>query len=412
MNFTSARRDVGIVAVCMGVSYVGDFLAETALTLNLQGHGASSVAVAALLLASMVPIVALAPVAGRIADRYSSRTILILVGAAQVTICVALAYSSATWLVIALMAVLAAGVAVTGPTLQALVPQMVGADRLPRAQATIQTVRGLGPLAGPALAGVLVGTYGPRLPLLVDAASFGAIVAAGLLLATVRRGGALRADPATGRVRGGWSLIRQDRLLFGVMLLVLAGIAAVTCDNVGEVYLIRQTLHSTATMYGALGAVWSAAALAGAWLLGRNAHSDRRLVHVLVAALAIIALVMLGFAAAPSVPWLVPIYVVGGVANGAVNFVTGLLLARRVDPDARGRVGATISATANAGTILGFATGGLALTALSPRPMFAASGILALVVIATLTPLVLRAAHGSHVTDEDHHPAEHAPAGA
>lgn len=390
MSFASGRRDVWIVAACTGISYAGDFLAETALVLTVQQRGGSGTVVAALLLASMVPLVALGPVAGRIVDRYSSRALLIGVGAAQVAVCTGLAFARASWLVIALVAVLAAGLAVTGPTLAALVPQMVDRDRLPRAQATVQTVRGLGILAGPALAGVLVGSYGQAVPLLADAASYLAVVAAGLLLATVRRGGAVPVDPGTGKVRGGFSLVAADRLLVGALVLVTAGITSLTCDNVGEVFLVRETLHGTATAYGLLGALWSVAALGGTWLLGRRTPGDRGLVGLLVVVLAVLGLVMLGLAGAPSVPWLIPVFVVGGVGNGALNLAIGVLLGRRVAPEARGRVGAVFTSVANAGTVAGYAGGGLLLSVLAPRTLFTASGLACLLVVAALAAPVLR----------------------
>lgn len=391
MSFESGRRDVWVVAACTGISYAGDFLAETALVLTVQQRGGSGMVVAALLLASMGPLVAMAPVAGRIVDRYSSRVLLIGVGAVQVAVCTGLAFARAPWLVIALVAVLAAGLAVTGPTLGALVPQMVGRDRLPRAQATVQMLRGLGILVGPALAGVLVGTYGQAVPLLADAASYLAVIAAGVLLATVRRGGAIPVDPDTGKVRGGFSLVRADRLLVGALVLVTAGITSLTCDNVAEVFLVRGTLHGTAIAYGLLGALWSVAALAGTGLLGRRTPGDRGLVGLLVVVLAVLGLVMLGFAGAPSVVWLIPVVVVGGLGNGALNLAVGVLLGRRVAPEARGRVGAAVTAVANTGTVAGYAGGGLLLSVLAPRTLFTASGLACLVVVTALAAPVLRA---------------------
>lgn len=244
--------------------------------------------------------------------------------------------------------------------------------------------------SGPALAGVLVGSYGQTVPLLADAASYLAVVAAGLLLATVRRGGAIAADPGTGRVRGGLSLIAADRLLFGALVLITAGITALTAANVGEVFLVRVSLHGTATEYGLLGALWSVAAIGGTWLLGRRTPGDRGLVGLLVAVLAVLGLVMLGMAGAPSVPWLVPVYVVGGLANGGLNLAIGVLLGRRVASQARGRVSGAFGAITNAGTVAGYTGAGLLLSVLAPRTLFAGSGLACLLVMAALTAPVLR----------------------
>src|SRR3954469_13458730 len=120
MSFTpdgSRWSDVYLAAAARGVSACGDFLAATALALALQQVGAGGMAVSGLLLAAALPLAVLAPVTGRIADRVDSRKLLIGVGAGQAAVCTALAFTGNRVLVIALVAVLASGLAVTQPTL-------------------------------------------------------------------------------------------------------------------------------------------------------------------------------------------------------------------------------------------------------------------------------------------------------
>lgn len=125
-------------------------------------------AVAVTYKAAVLPLVVLAPLTGRLADRVDSRTLLVGAGAGQAAICVALAYADGTALTIVLVALLACGLAVTQPTLAALLPEMVRPDDLPRATAVNQTAGSVGVLVGPALAGLLVGRFGTTVPLLVD----------------------------------------------------------------------------------------------------------------------------------------------------------------------------------------------------------------------------------------------------
>ena len=185
MSFASPR-DVYLAAGARGVSQLGDFLAATSLVLALQERGASSYAVAAVLAAAALPPVVLAPLAGRVVDRFDSRVILTSVGVAQAVCCALMAYVRSPWLLVVLAALLAAGLAFTTPTFSALLPDMAGRDGIGRAMAISQTAGSIGSLAGPALAGVLVGLYGLQVPLLIDAASFLAVVGAGLLLRTRR----------------------------------------------------------------------------------------------------------------------------------------------------------------------------------------------------------------------------------
>ena len=179
------------------VSSCGDFLAATALVLELQQRGAGGFAVAAVLIAAAAPPVLLVRWTGRLADRADSRFLLVATGLAQAAACVALAFVSGPAEIIALVAVLAAGLAVTQPCLSALLPSMVPAESLPRATALSQTAGSLGTMLAPALGGVLMGRFGLRVPLLADAGSYLAIAAAGRLIRTRR--GYIPRQPEPGR---------------------------------------------------------------------------------------------------------------------------------------------------------------------------------------------------------------------
>src|SRR6201991_1626661 len=182
MSFTSGGTrwsDVALIAGARGTSVLGDFLAATTLALVLQQRGHGGLAVSGLLIAASLPLALFAPVGGRLADRADSRTILILTGLAQAAICVWLAFVSDPVLIIALVAALAGGLALTQPTTSALLPSMAHPDDLPKASGLVQTAGMIGMLIAPALAGILVGQTGARLPLLLDAATYLALVVAG-----------------------------------------------------------------------------------------------------------------------------------------------------------------------------------------------------------------------------------------
>ncbi|WP_433828028.1 MFS transporter [Actinoplanes sp. CA-015351] len=147
----------------------------------------SFTSVSGLLLAASLPIAVLAPLTGRLVDRADSRTLLVLAGLAQAALCAALIFTTQPVLIIASVALLACGVAVTQPTFAALVPGMVREADLARASGLVQTAGQIGMLAAPALAGTLLGQAGPELPLTLAAASYLALVGIGLLIRT-RRG--------------------------------------------------------------------------------------------------------------------------------------------------------------------------------------------------------------------------------
>ena len=423
MSFTSVRpgaseggpsrwSDVGLAVAARAVSSCGDFLAATALLLTLQSRGAGGYAVAALLLSAALPPVLLVRWTGRLADRVDSRLLLIATGLAQAAICAAMAFTTGTAVLIGLAALLSCGFAVTQPVLGALLPAMVRREDLVRVGALGQTATSVGMLVAPALAGLLTGAFGVRVPLFVDAASYLALVVGAVLIRT-RRGGARTvaaeraADPASpGPV---WRL-RADPLLFTMTVMVAAAVAAVSAVNVADVFLVRVVLHSTATMYGLLTAVWTGATMIGGWLLARRNRGDAGISVAMLGALGLVCAAVLAMGLAPGLSWLVPVFLVGGIGNGVLNVAAGALLSRRTPAHARGRASARLGAVMNAASALGFLLGGVLLDVLPVRATVAAAGVFGLVVTGAAAVPMLRAAARERATAApDRQPAAATP---
>lgn len=391
MSFISSGwADVYLATAARAVSSCGDLLAATALVLELQARGMGGFAVAAVLIAAAVPPVLLVRWTGRLADRADSRLLLTVTGLAQAGVCLALAFASSAGEMIALVSVLATGLAVTQPCLSALVPSMVAASDLPRAVALGQTATSAGTMLAPALGGMLLGHFGLRVPLLVDAGSYLAIAGAGWLIRT-RRSARTAGTPQAGTARAdGWQL-RQDPLMWPAVVLIGTVVAAASLVNVAEVFFVRGTLHSTATVYGLLDTAWIGATTAGAWLLARRRPGDPALGVALLGALAFTCLSVALIAAAPGVGWLVPISVAGGLGNGGVNNAVGVLVGRRAPAAARGHAFAVLGAVASAATTLGYLAGGLLLALMPVRAAIASAGLAGLTVTAAFTLPVLHA---------------------
>ncbi|MET8039606.1 MFS transporter [Micromonospora sp. NPDC005215] len=414
MSFASDESrwsDVWLAATARGTTICGDFLAATALALALQGAGAGGLAVSGLLLAATLPLVVLAPLAGRLADRVDSRTLLVTIGLLQTVICALLAVVERPVLVVGLVTLLACGLAVTQPCLAALLPAMVRAADLPRASAISQTAVSLGALGGPVLAGLLVGQFGTRVPLLLDAVTYLALVVAGLLLRT-RRGGrrpagapgqtgpagapgqtgpAGAANPAGTAVA--WRL-RRDPLMLLMVVSTAVVIAAIGGINVIEVFFIRETLDGSATTFGLVTAAWMAGMLPGAWFAARVANrldDDGALVRGVLATLGVCSLMVLLASTVPVAVLLVPLWLVGGAANGGQNVFANLLTTRRVPEAVRARAYASYGAAVQGGSMVGFLSGGALLTAVAPRPLIAGAGVVGLLVVLLFVPVAASA---------------------
>lgn len=381
--------DVYLAAGARGVSACGDFLAATALALAFQQAGAGGVAVSGLLLAAALPLAVLAPVTGRIADRVDSRKLLIVAGVGQSAVCAALAFAEHPVVIIALVALLACGLAVTQPTLAALLPAMVRREDLAKASGINQTAGLIGMLIAPALAGVLVGQFGVRVPLLLDAVTYLSLVVAGLLIRT-RRSPA--AQPATA-VTVPWRL-RDDRLvavMVGAIAAVVAGVGAI---NVIEVFFIRETLGASTTVFGLVSATWTGGMLLGAVLfgrLGRRWTHAGRLVQISLLLAGATCVVVLAGAGVWHALLLVPLWFVGGICNGGINVFTNVVMAERVPAAARGRAFAAMGAAIQGAGMVGYLIGGPLVDHFAPRPLVAAAGIAGLVAVAVCLPVVRRA---------------------
>ncbi|MBG0565290.1 MFS transporter [Actinoplanes aureus] len=386
MSFTSAESrwaDVRLAAAGRAISVCGDLLAATTLALVLQQSGHGGFAVSGLLVAASLPITLLAAPAGRLVDRADSRTLLVVVGLAQAAVCLALAFVTQPVLIVALVALLSCGLAVTQPTLSALLPGMVHSTDLAKASGIVQTAGLVGMLVAPALAGILVGQVGARVPLLLDAASYLALVVVGLLIRT-RRGTATarQADEVAFR-------LRADRELTVMTVAVAAVVAGVNAINVFEVFFIRETLGASTTVYGFVVASWAVGMLVGG--LG-FARIPRRLISVrmVLALLTVSCLAVVGAATVSAAAWLIPLWIVGGVANGALNVCTTVTIATRVPAEAHGRAFSIYGAAVQGAGLFGLIVAGPLAEQFAPRGLVAGAGVMGLLAALACVPLVRR----------------------
>ncbi|XVV13010.1 MFS transporter [Actinoplanes sp. CA-131856] len=400
MSFTSQSSrwsDVYLVVGSRALSGCGDFLAATTLALVLQQAGHGGVAVSALMLAAGVPPVLLAPLSGRLADVADSRVILAVTAAAQAVVCVVLAFMTHPVLIVALVALLACGFAFTAPVLSALLPEMVRREDLAKASGISQTAGQIGVLIGPALAGVLVGQTGSRVPLLIDAATYLALVVAALAIRTRRRGGGVRsAAPLTP-----WRL-RDDRSLAMVVGLLAAVVLGISAINVFDVFFVRETLGASTTVYGFVAASWTVGMLVGSVVFSRFPPGRITPAAMLTVAAAT-CVPFVGAAFVPGALWLVPLWIVGGAFNGAVNVFLMVFVTSRTPPAARGRAFAAMNAPIQGAGMIGLFVAGPLVGLADLRVLVASTGVAGLLAALAALPVVRReppsrpAAGGSHL---------------
>jgi MFS family permease len=411
MSFTPASqpgwRDVRLVALAAALLFTGEFMVATTLLLRLHDQGASGAVIAGLMLATAVPMVLAAPFAGALVDRADSRWLLVGAGVAQVLICAALTWADATALVLVLVAALAVCFSVVSPTLSALVPTMVDPRSLPKANSLVSSANTVGLILGPVLGGLLTGAYGSRTPVLIATALYGVTAAATLLFRTRRGAEVGERRPGGGGFLAGARLLLADPVMTAQLAMTTVVALLLQVTNVAEVFLIRDTLGASATMFGAVGTCWMVGMFAGAWAVGLGARDDGGLLRWALAAAGLQAVTLTCVAGAPSVWWLMPLFAAGGFGNGVSNVARQTTFGRRAPAHARGRIFSVSAAVGNLGSVVALGVGGVVVSLAEPEVIYAVCGVLCVLATLGYTGPLLRAAR--RVTADERSPA---PVGA
>lgn len=324
--------------------------------------------VAAYLLCSAIPLVVLAPWAGRLADTRDSRT---LATAASAVSAAAVAGMGLGFhldnhipVLFALTFVLDACQAVAAPTWQALLPRIVGEERTPRAVGTMQATIMIAGMAGPAAGGALSGWGGPALVFTVASACYVAMGVGAMLIRTRRGTAAERADRQLPALMNGLRLIRSDSLVWALVLGALFFIAVGEATNVLEVFLVRGEMAATETEYGLLVASFAVGMAAGA-ALAALIRTPRVRLRALLGAMALTSAVLAVIGLVPTVQIMFVAYTAMGVSCGVLNACFGAIVILRIPEAGRGQAMSMIGGLTRAISVAALALGGL-LGALLP----------------------------------------------
>jgi len=222
-----------------------------------------------------------------------------------------------------------------------IVPELLGEDeeRITEAQALFQAATRATLLAGPALAGILIGIVGATSVLLIDAATY--LVAVLLVAGFVPHRPPAAQEDEHRDLRAGFRFIKQDRLLRVWWPTIAVGDAAWTAFFVAVPVLVLTRFGHHPGIVGLLIASFGVGALAG------NVIAFRFLTRRFQG-LAVIAACALGQAAPLWFLWLplpaialAALIFASGIANGLVNPSMHAILTVRVPPPLRPNVFAT-----------------------------------------------------------------------
>jgi DHA3 family macrolide efflux protein-like MFS transporter len=257
------------------VSLFGDFVAafavQVAVVFRMHGSARDATGV---LLASLVPAVVLAPVAGVFADRWDPRRTMIVSDVARGLLILLLAFVTDLPQLYTLCFLVSCFSSFFAPAQSITIPLLVKREDLLAASARMQQTMQLARIVSPAAAGAIAAGLGESACYYADSLSFFFSAA---MLATLAYPTRAIAPPRRARAIG-TELIQGLRFLFTnhqlsfVTLSWAAGTFAAGCFGALASLYVRDTLRAHASMLGLIGSMIGLGTLAGSAVVARLAR--------------------------------------------------------------------------------------------------------------------------------------------
>ncbi len=227
-----------------------------------------------------VPTLTITLVGGAVADRFDRRRILLVTQAFAAALALLLGVLDLAgivrpWHILAIAFATATVMAFDNPARQAMVPRLVGNDRVASAVGLNSAAWNAAAVIGPSLAGVLVATAGTGWAFVLNGVSYLPVIWAVWTLEPARPVSSASAS-LFAHVHLGLRVVREDRRLLGLLTLLAVP------TFLGRPYLqlmpvfARDVLHTNAAGYGALMGINGAGALTGALLVGSLSRGGQR----------------------------------------------------------------------------------------------------------------------------------------
>jgi MFS family permease len=322
------------------VSQSGTWMQSVAqywLVLELT-HSAFDLGITAAL--QFAPVLVFGTVGGLLADRFDKRRLLLVTQTAftvQALVLWALVASGSVqlWMVWALALLYGFINVVDNPSRQSFVMEMAGRDDLANAIALNSVIVNVSRIVGPALAGVLIATVGLPWAFLVNAVSFVAVIGA---LYAMRPADLHRRPPvarAKGQIRAGlhytWG---AWELRVPLLMMAVIGTLAYNFSVILPLYA-HDVFHRGAGTYSSLTVAMGVGALAGGLIVASRRRPGYRLLVVVSLAFGV---AILGVAVAPTLPLVMVLLALMGVASIMFIALANSLLQLNSSGAMRGRV--------------------------------------------------------------------------
>ncbi|HEX5824598.1 MAG TPA: MFS transporter [Candidatus Limnocylindrales bacterium] len=399
-------RDYRWLWAGQAVSGIGSQVTRLALPYQVYVLSGSTLAIAALTVFQLVPILVFSLGAGSVADAVDRRRLLLVTQVGLMATSALLAWLALTpappLLALFLVAFVAAGLAsIDQPARSSAVPRLVPPERLPAAIALGQLNFQMASVVGPAVAGVLIATVGLAGAYTLDVVSFAASFVGLLAIAPIAPL-ASAARPGLAAIREGLRFALRRRVILSTFVIDLDAMIFGMPTSLFPV-LALDVFHAGPTGLGLLGAAPAVGALLGALLSGW-VSSVRRVGLAVIVAVAIwgVAIALFGLSTFSFALALVFLAVAG--AADVLSAVFRSTIVQLTTPDElRGRVSSIHILVVTSGPRFGDIEAAAAAAVIGAQASVVSGGVLCVFGVAVVARLFPEL--GRHV----HEPATQTP---
>jgi MFS family permease len=283
-SFTALRyRDFRLLWIGQLVSVTGSQMQLVAINWHVYLLTKSPLALGAVGLMRVVPIILCSLLGGLVADAFDRKRLilgaqtLMLLSAGVLTAITSSGLKS-VWPIYLLTAISSAAVAFDNPARQALLPTLVPAEDFPNAVSLGMIALHVSMISGPALAGIILSGLGPALVYALNALSFLAVIVAVLLMRASGRadtGGSEASRVSVGALREGLSFVWRTPIIVQTMTLDFVATFFASATALLPIFA-AEILHVGAHGYGVLTAAPAAGSVIAALTMARLGMLSRQ----------------------------------------------------------------------------------------------------------------------------------------
>ncbi len=285
------------------ISIAGSQMQLWALLWHIRTLTDQPIALGAIGLARIVPVIAFSLIGGAVADVLNRRNILFITQSGMALVAFALGWLTLAghidlWHIYLLTALQAVCQSFDGPARQALTPNLVPIKDLPNAFSMNSIANQVGAIVGPAISGFIIAAGGLPYVYIINAISFLAVIVALAMMGPVEQingGSNGKSVVSYSAIAEGVRFILKQPLIFSTMILDFFATFFASANTLMPIIAV-DVLHVGAVAYGWLSAAQAIGAMVAALVISQM-HQIRRQGAVFLSAVVVFGLATVLFGA-------------------------------------------------------------------------------------------------------------------